>query len=94
MNFNLYKRLFFNTAFLNPIQDGPFWGYSWMGGGRGRSQESSLSKICHTYPTAAKLIAAQLYLAQRRSKKYLNQVTHPFSSADISISSPEISKFY
>ena len=37
---------------------------------------------------------AQLYLAQRRSKKYLNQVTHPFSSADISISSPEIRKFY
>ena len=26
---------------------------------------------------------AQLYLAQRRSKKYLNQVTHPLSSADI-----------
>ena len=55
MNFNLCKRLFFNTAFLNPIQDGPFWGYSWMGGGRGGSQKSSLPKICHTYPTATKL---------------------------------------
>ena len=36
---------------------------------------------------------AQLYLTQRRSKKYMNQVTHPLSSPDISIFSPEISKF-
>ena len=36
---------------------------------------------------------AQLYLTQRRSKKYMNHVTHPLSSADISIFSPEISKF-
>ena len=35
---------------------------------------------------------AQLYLAQR-SKKYMNHVTHPLSSADISIFSSEISKF-
>ena len=36
---------------------------------------------------------AQLYLAQRRSKKYMNHVTDPLSSADISIFSPEITKF-
>ena len=36
---------------------------------------------------------AQLYLTQRRSKKYMNQVTHPLNSADISIFSLEISKF-
>ena len=36
---------------------------------------------------------AQLYLTQRRSKKYMNHVTHPLSSADISIFSSEISKF-
>ena len=35
----------------------------------------------------------QLYLTQRRSKKYMNHVTHPLSSADISIFSSEISKF-
>ena len=36
---------------------------------------------------------AQLYLTQRRSKTYMNHVTQPLSSADISIFSPEISKF-
>ena len=35
----------------------------------------------------------QLYLTQRRSKKYASHLTHPSSSADISIFSPEISKF-
>ena len=35
----------------------------------------------------------QLYLTQRRSTKYTNQLTHHLSSADISIFSPEISKF-
>ena len=55
MNFNSCKRLFFNTAFFNPIQDGPFWVCSWMGVEEGGSQKSSLPKICHTYPTATKL---------------------------------------
>ena len=53
-----------------------FWGCSLLGG-----QKSTPS-----------LNLAQLYLTQRRSKKYMNHVTHPFSSADISIFSPEISK--
>ena len=42
---NLYKRLFFNIAFLNLIQDGPFRGCSWIG----ESQKGPLPKICHTY---------------------------------------------
>ena len=33
---------------FNPIQDGPFWGCSRIGGGRE-------AKICHTYPTMMKL---------------------------------------
>ena len=45
MNFNSCKRLFFNTAFFNPIQDGPFWVCSWMGVEEGGSQKSSLPKI-------------------------------------------------
>ena len=36
---------------------------------------------------------AQLCITQRRSKKYINHVTHHLSSADISIFSPKISKF-
>ena len=55
MNFNLCKRLFFNTASLNPIQDGPFWGCSRMGGGRGGSQKkfppSNLSHISYSNKT-------------------------------------------
>ena len=35
----------------------------------------------------------QLYYTQKRSKKYINHVIHPLSSADISNFSPEISKF-
>ena len=50
MNFNLCKRLFFNTAFLNPIQDGPFWGSSWMGvekGGGGAKKAPFLKFVTH-----------------------------------------------
>ena len=36
---------------------------------------------------------AELYLSQRRFKKYMNHVTNSLRSADISIFSPEISKF-
>ena len=37
---------------------------------------------------------AQLYLTQRKSKKYINHVTHHLSSAGIKIFSSKISKFY
>ena len=36
---------------------------------------------------------AQLYLTKNRSKKYVHQVTHLLSSADLNNFSPEISKF-
>ena len=36
---------------------------------------------------------AQLYLTQRKSKKYINHMTHHLSSASISIFSTKISKF-
>ena len=36
---------------------------------------------------------ARLYFSQRKSKKYMNHLTHHLSSTDISIFSPEFSKF-
>ena len=57
----------------------------------GREQKTPLSKICHTYPTMMKLGTAISYL--KKLQKYMNHVTHPFSSADISMFSPENSKF-
>ena len=36
---------------MDPIQDGPFWGWSLMGG----ANIASLLKICHIYPTIMKL---------------------------------------
>ena len=39
---------------LNPVQDGPFWGCSLMGG-----EKDPVTKICDTYPTT--MVLAQLY---------------------------------
>ena len=66
--------------FFNPIHDGPFCGYSRMGGGLKRPP---LPKISHTYSTMMKLGTVIPYL--RRSKKYMNHLSHPLTSADISI---------
>ena len=41
----------FNAKFINPIQDGHFWGCSRMGG----RQKDPLPKIFHTYPKMTKL---------------------------------------
>ena len=57
----------------------------------GGCQKSSLPKICHTYPTATKL--GTVIPCPMKIQKYINHVTHPLSSVDISISSPQISKF-
>ena len=57
---------------------GPFW--------------PPLPKIRHTYPTMMKLGTVIPYL--RKIKKCINHVRHPLSSADSSIFSPEISKFF
>ena len=74
---------------FNPVQDGLLRGCSLMEGGRAK-RPPSLKPVTHILQWWN---FAQLYLTQRRSKKYMNHVTHPLSSADISIFSPEISKF-
>ena len=55
-------------------------------------RKTPLPKICHTYPTVMKLRTFTPYAI--RSKKYMNHVTHPMSSADISIFLSEFSKFW
>ena len=76
---------------LSPIQDELFRGCSRMrGGGGGRKKTPSLKSVKHILQCSN---LAQLYLTQRRFKKYMNHATHPLSSADIHIFSPEISKF-
>ena len=75
---------------VNPIQDGLFRGWSRMWGcGGGAKRPPSLKSATHILQWWN---LAQFYLTQRRSKKYMNHVTHLLSSADISIFSPEISK--
>ena len=54
-------------------------------------QKVPLPKICHTYPTMTKLGTVIAYL--KKIQKYMDHVTQPLTSADISIFSPEISKF-
>ena len=60
-------------------------------GGRGGAKRLPLPKICHTYPAMIKLGTVIPYL--KKIQKYINHVTHPLSSADISIFSPEITRF-
>ena len=69
---------------------GLFGGCSWTGGG-GMQKDSSLLKICHTYPTMKKFGTVMLYL--RKIQKYINQVTHSLISTDVSIYLLEISNF-
>ena len=64
--------IFLNDGF-NPIQDGLFRGCSRMVRG------PSVTHILQWWNLV------QLYLTQRRSKKYMNHVTYSLSSADISI---------
>ena len=54
-------------------------------------QKDPVPKICHTYPTIMKLGTLIPYL--KKIQKYVNHVTHPLSSVDINIFSPEINKF-
>ena len=78
---------------LNPIQDGSFWGCSRIWGAR-RGWKNPLPKICRTHFTMMKLGTLMPYLMKiQKIYKYINHVTHPLSSADITIFSPEISKF-
>ena len=50
-----------------------------------------LPKICHTYATMMKPGTVIPYL--KKIQKFINHVTYPLSSADISIFAREISKF-
>ena len=72
---------------INPIQDGLFRGCSRMG--EGQKGPHSLKSVAH--PTMMKL--SKLIHYSKKIQKYMNHVTHSFSSGDISIFSPKISKF-
>ena len=64
-----------------------------MDGGRlGFQKDLLLPKISHTYPIMMKL--GTLYLTYIKPTKYRNHMIHTLSSANISIFSPEISKFW
>ena len=76
-----------NLTDINPIQDGPFRGFLWMGGAKSSSPEN-LSHISYKYE-----IRHNYTLRKKNQKKYMNHVTQPLSSADISIFSLEITKF-
>ena len=58
---------------VNPIQDGPFQGCSWMGG-RG-CKKAPLLKICYTYPAIMKHGTVISYL-QKIKKIYKSHDTH------------------
>ena len=73
---------------INPIEDGLYWGLLTDGGW---AKKDLLSKICHTYSRMMKLGTVMPYL--KKTQKYMNHVTYPLSSDDISIFSLEISKF-
>ena len=58
---------------------------------QGMAKNPILHKICQPYPTMMKLGTLILYLS--KIQKYVNYVTYPLGSADISIFLLEISKF-
>ena len=60
-------------------------------GFRGTKKSHPLFKIYHTYATIMKLW--HICNLPKEDPKNINHVTHPVSSADISIFSSEISKF-
>ena len=74
MTFNLCKRLYFNTAFLNLFKMGLSGdAHGWGVEEGGAEKLPSLKFVTHILQQQN---LAQLYLAQKGYKKYLNQVTH------------------
>ena len=73
---------------INPIQDGPFRGCLKDAGVKKAPHPYNLSRISYNDETWHNYL-----LPKEDSKKHINHVTHPLSSADISIFSPEISNF-
>ena len=55
----------------------------WGRGVKKASKKDALPKICHTYPTMIKLGTVIHYI--KKFQTYMNHLTHPLSSADISI---------
>ena len=84
----IFEDLQWLSPFFNPIQEGHFRGCSGIGG---RAKRSPLPKICNTYPTMMKLGTVIPYL-KKIQKTYESRDT-TLSSADMTIFSPEISKF-
>ena len=76
-----------SNLYINPIQDGPFRGGSRIGGGWQKDPllksvtKSDNNETCYSYTLP------------KEYPEYMNHVTHPLSSVDISIFSPEIRKF-
>ena len=79
----------FSTNILTLFRMGFFGAAHGLGGSP--PSLKSYTCMCHTYPTMMKLYTVRPY--QKKSKKYINHMTHPLSSADITIFSPEICKF-
>ena len=74
----LFQLLSKKTAILTLFRMGFFMGaHEWRG-------KAPLSKICQTYPTIIKLGTLITYL-KKIKKIYINHMTHPLISADISI---------
>ena len=69
-----------DTEFFRDFQTYSSWAFSVL-----------LPKTCRTYPTMKKPDTVIPYL--KKIQKYINHVTHPLSSADISIFWTEISNF-
>ena len=91
----IYLLYFADLVIINPITlfriglfEAAHW---WRARGGGVTKRPPFPKICHAYPTKMKLGTVIPYL-KKTEKKVLNHVTHPLSSADISIFSLEISK--
>ena len=61
--------------------------------GRGVAKSPLLPKICHTYPTMIQFGTVIPYIGKSQKYIYINNVTHPRSSADIKFFLTEFSKF-
>ena len=80
---------FFQTyALFNPIQDGPFQGFSRI---RGEPTRPPLPKICHTYPIMMKLGTVIPYL--KKIQKIYESRDTPLDFCRHQHFSPEIRKF-
>ena len=78
---------------INPVQYGLFPSCPPIGVMGKGYKKVPLPKICKKYPTMMKIGTLIPYL-NLKILKLINHVTHPLTSADMNIFSPEIIKFY